>query len=108
LRASGRLTKEDYVEVLEPALKEGVDAGGIRILFVLESYDGMALDAMAEDIRTGARAWFRDHSSWRRMAIVTDIGWATKGTRAFAWVAPGELEVFPLAELEAARSWVAG
>jgi hypothetical protein len=108
LRASGELTREDYVEVLEPALAEAVAAGSIRLLFVLTEFDGVAPGAWIEDVKTGLRAWVRDHEAWRKMALVTDVGWVAKAMRAFAWVAPGEVRVFGLAELEAAKAWVAG
>ena len=39
LRASGKLSRDDYREVLEPALREGIDSGELRLLFVLESFD---------------------------------------------------------------------
>lgn len=107
LRASGKLTKEDYVEVLEPALSEAVASGEVRLLFVLESYDGLEWGAMPEDLKTGFRAWFREHKAWQKMAFVTDVEWIAKATRAFAWVAPGELKVFSLGEEDAARAWVA-
>ncbi len=107
LRAAGKLTKEDYVEVLEPALSAAVASGAVRLLFVLESYDGLEWGAMPEDLKTGFRAWFREHKAWQKMAFVTDVEWIARATRAFAWVAPGELEVFPLAEEDAARAWVA-
>jgi hypothetical protein len=32
LRASGKLTRDDYRQVLEPALNEGVEAGELRLL----------------------------------------------------------------------------
>lgn len=107
LRASGKLTKEDYTEVLEPALNAAVASGEVRLLFVLDSYDGLEWGAMPEDLKTGFKAYFREHQAWQKMAFVTDVEWIAKATRAFAWVAPGELAVFPLAEEEAARTWVA-
>ena len=33
LEASGELSREDYTEVMEPALREGVERGEIRMLF---------------------------------------------------------------------------
>jgi hypothetical protein len=33
LSASGKLTKDEYQGVLEPALKEGVETGELRIVF---------------------------------------------------------------------------
>jgi hypothetical protein len=31
-----------------------------------------------------------------------------RATRLFAWMIPGEARVFPRAQLEAAKAWVAG
>lgn len=108
LRAEGELTVDDYRGVLEPALKEGVDSGELRLLFVLTDFDGLASGAWVEDMKTGLRAWVRDHSAWRRFALVTDVEWVAKAMRAFAWMAPGETKVFAMAELAAARAWVSG
>lgn len=108
LRASGKLTREDYQQVLEPALKEGVESGELRLLFEMPDFDGLEPGAVIDDVETGLRAWVRDHSAWKRFAVVTDIEWLGKAMRAFAWMAPGEVRVFSLGELEVARVWVAG
>jgi len=50
----------------------------------------------------------RQHSAWERSAIVTNTDWVARATRLFAWMIPGEARVFPLAELEVAKAWVAG
>ena len=71
------------------------------------SFDGLEHGAWAEDAKTGMRAWVRDHSAWQRFALVTDVEWVAKAVRAFAWMAPGEVKVFPLAELGEATDWVA-
>jgi hypothetical protein len=107
LRASGQLTREDYVEVLEPALREGVDSGRLRLAFVLTDFDGLGRGAWVEDMKTGLEAWVRNHSAWKRFALVTDVEWVAKAMRAFAWLAPGEVRVFGLDELDAARDWTA-
>jgi hypothetical protein len=108
LRAAGKLTREDYQEVLEPALKEGVESGEMRLLFEITEFDGLAAGAVIEDIETGLRTWVREHSAWKRFAFATDVEWLAKSMRAFAWLAPGEVRVFGLSELDAAREWVAG
>lgn len=82
LRASGKLSKEDYVEGLEPALREGIESG--------------------------LQAWVRDHSAWKRLALVTDVEWVAKAMRMFAWLTPGEVMVCEPEELERAKAWVAG
>ncbi|HEX7279446.1 MAG TPA: STAS/SEC14 domain-containing protein [Solirubrobacterales bacterium] len=108
LRASGQLTREDYQDVLEPALREGVESGELRLVFALTDFDGLGHGAWVEDAKTGMEAWVRNHSAWKRFALVTDVEWVAKAMRAFAWLAPGEVRVFGLGELGAAREWVAG
>ena len=108
LRASGKLSRDDYREVLEPALQEAVESGGIRLVFVLTDFEGLEPGAWIEDIKTGLRAWVRDHAAWKRFALVTDVEWVAKAMHAFAWMAPGEVRVWGLDGLDEAREWVAG
>lgn len=108
LCASGKLSREDYQQVLEPALREGVESGEMRLLFVMPDFDGLEPGAMVEDVETGLRVWVREHSAWKRFAFVTDVEWLAKSMRAFAWLAPGEVRVFSLGELDVAREWVSG
>jgi len=106
LRASGELSKADYVEVLEPALREGVESGELRLLFLLSDFDGLGHGAWVEDAKTGLKAWVHDHSAWKRFALVSDVEWVAKAMRMFAWMAPGEAKVFGLAQEAEARTWV--
>lgn len=108
LRASGKLTKADYTAVLEPALREGVESGELRLLFVLTDFDGLEATAISEDFKTGMRTWIRDHSAWKRFALVTDAEWVAKAMHMFAWMTPGEVLVRDLDGLEEAKGWVAG
>jgi hypothetical protein len=108
LRASGKLSRDDYRQVLEPALREGIDTGELRLLFVLTDFDGLEPAAVPEDVKTGLSAWFGHHSAWKRFALVTDVEWAAKAMRMFAWMTPGEVMIYDLDRLEDARGWVAG
>lgn len=107
LRATGKLSKADYTEVLEPAIAEGVASGELRLLFELDDFDGLGEGAWVEDAKTGARAWLKDREAWKRFALVSDVEWVVKAMKGFAWMAPGEVKVFPPAEREDARAWVA-
>ena len=80
------------------------DAHAVRA----HGFDGLAPGAWVEDAKTGLSAIVQHHSSWRRLALVTDVEWIRKSTRAFAWLVPGELLVRDLDGLEEARDWVAG
>jgi hypothetical protein len=108
LRASGKLTREEYHEALEPALQEAAESGEIRMLFLLTDFDGLAPSAWLTDAETGLRYAVGHHSAWKRLAFVTDSDWLRKAMHTFAWLTPGELMICTPDELEQARSWVAG
>jgi len=109
LRASGKLTKQDYADVLEPALKEATDSGEARVVFLLESFDGLEAGALLEDLKTGLRTEFSNRKAWKRLAVVTDVDWVEKAMELFAWAMPGELKVFDdVDELDEAKEWASG
>ena len=103
-RASGKLTAEDYTQVLAPAL-ERATAGGGRIRILLEfggEFGGMEAGAVWQDLTMGVREW----SAWERIALVTDHTWMRDGLTLFSWAVPGEVRAFPSSEREAAVSWL--
>jgi hypothetical protein len=106
-RASGKLTVEDYRDVLVPTLKDAVEAGEVRMLFVLSDFDELEPRAWLEDAKTGFGLGFLKHSAWKRSAIATDAEWVKKAFRMFAWMTPGEVKVYELDEETEARTWVA-
>jgi SpoIIAA-like len=107
IRASGRLTKDDYREGLEPALKEATDSGEARVLFVLPDFDGLEPGAWVEDVKTGLKVETQNRSAWKKLAFVSGVDWVSKSMRLFAWAMPGELKVYEMEELDEAKSWVA-
>jgi hypothetical protein len=107
LRASGKLSKEDYRGVLEPLLHEAVEAGELRLMFVLTDFHGLEPGAWIEDVRTGLRVWVRDHAAWKRFALVTDVDWVAKAMHMFTWLTPGEVMIYGLDGLREAKAWVA-
>jgi hypothetical protein len=107
-RASGKLTKSDYRDVLEPVLRGAAEAGEIRMLFVLTDFDGVEPAAGIEDLKTGLGIGIGHRSAWKRTALVTNVDWVAKAFKLFAWVTPGEVEVYGAEQLEDARAWVAG
>lgn len=106
-RAAGKLSRDDYTQVMEPALREAAEAGEIRMLFQLTDFDGLEPAAWFEDLKTGLGLGIGHHSAWKRSAIVTDVEWVGKAFKLFAWMTPGEVEVYGLDHLEAAKAWVA-
>jgi len=106
-RASGKLTRDDYRKVLEPALRKAAESGEIRMLFRLTDFEGVEAAAWFEDVKTGLGLGLGHHSAWKRSAIVTDVDWVGKAFKLFAWMSPGEVKVYGLDQLEDAKSWVA-
>jgi hypothetical protein len=106
-RASGKLTPEDYRDVLVPTLREAVDGGEVRMLFVLSDFEELEPRAWLEDAKTGVELGFLKHSAWKRSAVVSDAEWVKKAMRMFAWMAPGEVKVYDLDQEDEARAWVA-
>jgi hypothetical protein len=108
-RAAGEIEREDYDEVLVPELRRAIESGtGLRTLYVIEDLDEIEPGALWADSKLGFDLGVRHHAAWVRSAIVTDIAWMAHATKLFAWMMPGEARVFPLAELEQAKAWVAG
>jgi hypothetical protein len=108
-RATGKITREDYADVLVPELQEALEQDGrLRTLYVVDDLEAMEPSALWADSKLGYDLAVRHHDRWERSAIVTDIEWMAHATRLFAWMIPGEARVYPTAELEQAKAWVAG
>ncbi len=101
--ASGRLTADDYTEVLAPALEAAASSGKIRILLDFGGeFDRMEAGAVWQDLKMGIRDW----NAWDRIALVTDHTWMRDGLNLFSWAVPGEAKAFRISEREAAIRWL--
>jgi hypothetical protein len=108
-RAAGDIEREDYDDVLVPALRRALESGGgLRTLYVIEDLDELEPAALWADAKLGFDLGVRQREAWVRSAIVTDVDWMARATKLFAWMIPGEARVFRRAELERAKAWVAG
>ncbi len=103
--AVDEIEKEDYENVLVPAIEAAIAAHGkVRLVYVLgHEFDEYEGEAVWEDVKLGAR----HPASFERMAIVTDARWAGPAVKVFSVLWPGRARAFPLAELEAAKRWAA-
>jgi SpoIIAA-like len=108
-RATGRIAREDYADVLVPELETALEDGGrLRTLYVIEDLDEIEPSALWADSKLGFDLTVRHRDAWERSAIVTDIEWMARATRMFAWMIPGEMRVYPLVEVGPAKAWLAG
>jgi SpoIIAA-like len=109
-RASGHVTRDDYMNVFLPPVKQKVDSGeGIRMVYqVGPGFEKFDAGALLEDAKTGWELGILHPKAWKRLALVTDVNWMSQATHAFAWMMPGEIKIYGLEELDEARDWVAG
>ena len=105
VQVDGTVTAEEYRSVLAPLVERAAaEGGGIRFLYVMgPDFQRYTMAAMWEDARVG----LGHLRSWERVACVSDAAWIAHAVGAFGWMMPGATRVFPSAELEAAREWVA-
>jgi hypothetical protein len=108
--ASGKLTRDEYHDVLLAPIREVVDRGEtLNILFATDpDFSGLEMGALWEDVKTVGTIGLRRHSSFGRFAVVTDRDWLRHGVSTFGWLSPGELRIFEPHELDAAKAWVGG
>jgi hypothetical protein len=106
LRASGKVSAEDYRSVLAPTLDHALaEAKKIRLVYELGAdYEGFESGGVWQDLRLGASHF----NSFERMALVTDVDWMRHAANTLGFLMPGEIKVFPLAERDAAVAWAAG
>ncbi|HEY2654029.1 MAG TPA: STAS/SEC14 domain-containing protein [Solirubrobacteraceae bacterium] len=107
-RVAGKIEREDYDNVLRPELERALKAGKLRTLYVIEDLGMIEPSALWADSKLGFDLAVRHREAWVRSAIVTDVEWIVQAFRLFAWMIPGEVRIFPLAEVDAAKSWVGG
>jgi SpoIIAA-like len=108
-RAPGRVTRDEYRDILLPAMRAATEAGEVRMLFVIgPGFEEFEPGALVEDTRAGITLGIGHPHAWKRTALVTDVGWITKAVHMFAWLTPGEIMVRGLDGLEEAKAWVVG
>lgn len=100
---AGKINAEDYRDVVLPAIERAAANGEVRYLIVIPDFDGMSGGALWQDLKMG----FEHLRAFKRIAVVTDIGWVHHLTGLFGWMTPGETKVFTMAEREKAITWVA-
>jgi hypothetical protein len=100
----GRVTKSDYETVLIPAVQEALQQQGkLRLYYQIgPEFSGIDSGAVWDDFKVGMEHIFR----WERIAVVTDVDWIRHTIRAFSFVMPGAVRIFPVDEQVKARDWI--
>jgi hypothetical protein len=105
LEAVGKITDEDYRDVLVPTVRRAMEQGPVRLLYVLgDDFDSYSAGAIWSD----AKLWAHSRSAWERIALVSDADWLENSVKAFGWMMPGKVKVFETDELRDAKAWLVG
>ena len=107
-RVSGRLSGDD-LRNFKPSIQTLQQAGEVRIVEVIApTYEGFGPGGLVEDLKLGLGAVVKNHSAFKRIAVVTDKERIVHTLHALAWMVPGEIALFGLDDLEQAKEWSAG
>lgn len=103
--ATGKVTGEDYEEVVVPAVEAGLEEHShLSLIYHLgESFTGFAAAALWDDAKVG----LKHLTAWDRAAVVTDVEWIRNAAKVFGFVLPCHVRVFGNGQLAEAREWVA-
>ena len=105
VKASGKLTDEDYTEVWIPALEKII----IRydkvnmLLYMDESFEGWELMAMWDDAKFG----LQHRNDLGKVAVVGGAIWVQWGAKVGKLLVGCEVRTFESGELEESLAWIA-
>jgi hypothetical protein len=104
ISCEGQVTKEDYEQILIPAITDALKRHDkIRLLYNFSpTFTGYNPGAIWEDMIVGAEHPTR----WERAAVVTDVDWIVQTMRIFSFLIPCPTKVFPPSESAQARAWI--
>ena len=104
-RARGKLTEADYLELLVPEIEKAMkEFPKIRIVWVLEGFEGWTVGGAWEDFLLGLK-----FSKIEKLATVVDENWdewLTLMFRAFTTLTGTELRFFKKERLPEAWEWI--
>ena len=102
---SGHVSRQDYDTVLVPKVEAALKRHDrVRLFYkVAPGFNGIDPGAVWEDFSVGMAHLMR----WERIAVLTDVAWIGHTIKAFGFLMPGIVRIFPLAEETQARAWIA-
>ena len=100
----GHVTRRDYETVLVPAVERALKRHKkVRLYYRIGvGFEAIDPGAVWEDFKIGMEHLLR----WERIAVVTDVDWIRHTMRAFSFLIPGEMRIFPSSEAAKARDWI--
>jgi len=105
IEAVGKVTEDDYQNVLVPAVSAALERNDVRLMYILgEDFESYSPGALWADTKLVAG----HREGWKKVAIVSDADWLENSIKAFGWLMPGEVKVFETDEVDDAKKWLAG
>lgn len=103
IEATGKVTHEDYQEVLIPTAEALMAKGPLNMLYVVgPDFMGYEIEALWDDGAFGIKHWHQ----FKRIAVVTENTWLRSAVTMFSPFFPGHVQLFSLSELDTAKDWV--
>lgn len=109
VKAAGKLTNEDYGDVLLPKMEEIIDEhDSIRLLLYMDNeFEGWEGGAVWADAKLGLQhAGTALRGGFEKIALVGGPGWIGKGAELAGYLMRGQVKAFTQDELDEARGWV--
>ena len=109
VKATGKLTNDDYSDVLAPKMDEILSAhGSVRLLFYMDDeFEGWEGGAVWADAKLGVQhAGTVLRGGFEKIALAGGPGWIGKGAELAGYLMRGEIKAFDQDELDEAWSWV--
>jgi len=102
--ASGQVTSDDRLKILEPSIDGAVGtAGRVRLLYVAgPDFAGYDRGGLYDDAVFGTRHF----ADFDKIAFVGEDGPYSRAVRAMKGLMPAHLRIFAISEIAAAREWL--
>ncbi|WP_027723174.1 STAS/SEC14 domain-containing protein [Maridesulfovibrio zosterae] len=105
VKASKRLSEDDYAKVWIPALQEKIEkyGKGNCLLYMDENFEGWELKAMWEDTKFG----IAHRNDFNKLAVVGGPSWVEWGTKIASLLMSCEVKTYEADQLAEALQWAA-
>ena len=106
LKAIGKVTGEDYQNVVIPAVEAALKKHDkVRLLYNCGSeFDGFEAAAAWDDAKVG----LKHLTHFEKIAVVTDHSWMNDAVKVFGVMTPGEVRTYDGSQLSDAEKWIVG
>jgi len=104
VKASGKLTHNEYQQILIPRLEKLFrQYGKLNVLFLMDpEFEGWELDAAWDDASYG----LRHRADFGKLAVVGGSAWVEWCIKLAGFLMKGEIRVFSSQQIEEAWDWI--